>query len=150
MIYDSIENYIKYAPDILPASVSLLSFLRAAASRSYDELMEMDFGTLDLRFGEYETKGQDEVPFEAHRIYWDLQVVMEGEEFIGYAPLASLEKVSEYEGTNDIAFYSGKGQMFKLERGMMMLLSPSDGHQPGVKIGEAPSGIRKIVVKLPW
>ena len=150
MIYDSIENYIKYAPDILPGSGELMLFLKTAVSGTFDEIREKDFGGLDLRFGEYDTKGEDEVPFEAHRIFWDLQIVMEGEELIGYAPLESLEKVSEYDITNDIAFYAGKGQMLKLEKGMMMLLSPSDCHQPGVRSGGAPSRIRKIVVKLPW
>ena len=150
MIYDSIENYIKYAPDILPGSGQLIRFLKAASSNAFDEIREMDFGSLDLRFGEYETKGEDEVPFESHRIFWDLQIVMEGEELIGYAPLESLEKVSEYDITNDIAFYAGKGQMLKLERGMMMLLSPSDGHRPGVRTGPVSSLVRKIVVKLPW
>ncbi len=150
MIYDSIENYIKYAPHILPGSEQLIRFLEAAASSTFDEVREMGFGALDLRFGEYDTKAEDEVPFEAHRIFWDLQIVMEGQELIGYAPITSLEKVSEYDGTNDITFYSGKGQMLRLERGMMMLLSPSDGHRPGVSTGKDPSRIRKIVVKLPW
>ena len=150
MIYDSIDNYIKYAPKVLPGSAELIRFLEAAASRTYDEIKEMDFGGLDLRFGEYATKPEEEVPFEAQRIFWDLQIVFDGEELIGYAPLGSLAIVSEYDSTNDIAFYSGKGQMLKLERGMMMLLSPSDGHRPGVRIGAAPSHIRKIVVKLPW
>lgn len=150
MIYDSIENYIKYAPDILPGPKELISILNAAASRTFDEIREMDFGGLDLRFGEYETRSEDEVPFEAHRIFWDLQVVMEGEELIGYAPLSSLVMVSEYDGTDDIAFYSGNGQMLKLGKGMMILLSPSDGHRPGIRVGASPSRIRKIVVKLPW
>ena len=105
---------------------------------------------LDLRFGEYETRGAEEVPFESHRTFWDLQIVMDGEELVGYSPLGALRETAEYDPVSDITFYSGSGQMFRLEKGMMMLLSPFDGHQPGVSSGKTPSRIRKIVVKLPW
>ena len=50
----------------------------------------MDFPQLDLRFNEYETKPEAEIPFEAHRKLWDLQLVLEGEEMIGAAPLETL------------------------------------------------------------
>ena len=150
MIYDSIENFVRYSPKIMPRSNILLPFLEAVRSGSFKEIKDMDPGVLDLRFGEYETRNAEEVPFESHRKFWDLQIVMEGEELVGYSPLDALSETSQYDPVCDITFYSGKGQMFRLEKGMMMLLSPFDGHQPGVSSGETPSRIRKIVVKLPW
>lgn len=69
----------------------------------------MDFAPLDLRFGEYETKPQEEIPFEAHKRYWDLQLVLEGEELLGYAPLAELTETVAYAEKDDIAFYRGEG-----------------------------------------
>ncbi len=150
MLYDSIENFIRYAPKMIPESNLLIPFLEAVGSRSFEEIKNMEPGALDLRFGEYETLGAEEVPFESHRTFWDLQIVMEGEELVGYSPLETLREISEYDPVSDITFYSGSGQMFRLEKGMMMLLSPFDGHQPGVISGETTSGIRKIVIKLPW
>ena len=149
MLYDSIENFIKYAPKILPGSGDLMPFLLQVTSKSFEEMKKIDFGALDLRFGEYETKSAEEVPFESHRIFWDLQIVLEGEELVGYSPLETLSEKSAYDPVNDIIFYSGSGQMFRLGKGMMLLLSPFDGHQPGV-ISARRSQIRKIVVKLPW
>ena len=149
MLYDSIENFIKYAPKILPRSRDLVPFLLAVTSKSFEDIKKMDFGGLDLRFGEYETKSAEEVPFESHRIFWDLQIVLEGEELVGYSPLETLSATSVYDPVNDITFYSGSGQMLRLGKGMMLLLSPFDGHQPGV-ISALPSRVRKIVVKLPW
>ncbi|MDD4160297.1 MAG: YhcH/YjgK/YiaL family protein [Synergistaceae bacterium] len=150
MIYDTIENFIKYAPQIIPGSSILMPFLEAVNSGTFEEIKSMDPGGLDLRFGEYETKSADEIPFESHKLFWDLQIVMEGKELVGYAPLETLSGASEYDPDSDISFYSGSGQMFRLEKGMMMLLSPADGHQPGVISGELPSLVRKIVIKLPW
>ena len=149
MIYDSIENFIQYAPKILPGSMDLMPFLMAVMSKSFEDIKTMDFRGLDLRFGEYETKSAEEVPFESHRIFWDLQIVLEGEELVGYSPLENLREKIAYDPVDDITFYSGSGQMFRLEKGMMILLSPFDGHQPGV-ISAEPSQVRKIVVKLPW
>ena len=150
MLYDSIENFIRYAPKMIPESNFLIPFLEAVGSRSFEEIKNMEPGALDLRFGEYETRGAEEVPFESHRTFWDLQIVMDGEELVGYSPLGALRETAEYDPVSDITFYSGSGQMFRLEKGMMMLLSPFDGHQPGVISGKTPSRIRKIVVKLPW
>ena len=150
MIYDSIDNFVMYAPKIIPGSEKLLPFLEAVRSGSFEEIKNSDPGLLDLRFGEYETRKAEEVPFESHRKFWDLQIVMEGEELVGYSRLEALSETSEYDPVCDITFYSGSGQMFRLGKGMMMLLSPFDGHQPGVSSGKTPSQIRKIVVKLPW
>ncbi|MGD9666594.1 MAG: YhcH/YjgK/YiaL family protein [Synergistaceae bacterium] len=150
MLYDSIENFIRYAPKMIRDSDILLPFLEAVRSGSFEDVKNMDPGLLDLRFGEYETRNAEEVPFESHRKFWDLQIVMEGKELVGYSPLEELSETSEYDPVCDITFYSGIGQMFRLEKGMMMLLSPYDGHQPGVISGKVPSQIRKIVVKLPW
>ena len=76
----------------------------------------MDFPQLDLRFNEYETKPETEIPFEAHRKLWDLQLVLEGEEMIGAAPIETLTETVPYDEANDIAFYKGSGSTVKLSR----------------------------------
>ncbi|MDO5115168.1 MAG: YhcH/YjgK/YiaL family protein [Synergistaceae bacterium] len=149
MIYDSVDNFIKELPKLLPRCAELAGFLAAAREKSFEELKEMDFSPLDARFGEYITRPREAVPFEAHRKYWDLQLVLEGEELIGCAPLEMLRERTPYDEEEDIAFYDGGGQYFKLTRGMSVLLAPWDGHAPGVT-AEAPSAVKKIVVKLPW
>ncbi len=121
MIYDSLDNFIENLPRYMPRCAELAEFLRAAREKSFDELKSMDFPQLDLRFNEYETKPEGEIPFEAHRKLWDLQ-----------------------------AFYKGSGSAVKLSRGVAALLAPWDGHRPGASCGETPSRVKKIVVKLAW
>ena len=150
MIYDSVERFITELPEYMPRVSQLTEFLSAAREKSFEELKEMDFAPLDLRFGEYETKPQEEIPFEAHKRYWDLQLVLEGEELLGYAPLAELTETVAYAEKDDIAFYRGEGQNVKLSREMAVLLAPWDGHRPGANGGDTPCKIKKIVVKLPW
>ena len=94
MIYDSIDNFVMYAPKIIPGSEKLLPFLEAVRSGSFEEIKNSDAGLLDLRFGEYETRKAEEVPFESHRKFWALQIVMEGEELVGYSRLEALSETS--------------------------------------------------------
>lgn len=148
MIYDSVDNFKNELPAVIPGLAALAPLLSALGRMSFDELKAADFSPLDLRFGEYETRPQAEVPFEAHRKLWDVQLVIEGEEYIGCAPLADVVEATPYSEADDIAFYSGAGQNVLLRPGMAVLLAPWDAHRPGVTAGDAPSKIKKIVVKL--
>ena len=64
MIYDSVDRFITELPKYMPCAGQLVKFLSSAGEKSFEELREMDFAPLDLRFGEYETKPRAEVPFE--------------------------------------------------------------------------------------
>ena len=134
----------------MPQLNELADFLRAAREKSFEELRAMDFSPLDIRFGEYDTQPKEAVPIEAHRKYWDLQLVTEGEEYLGCAPLEAMRETTPYDTKEDIAFYSGEGTAIKLTPGRAVLLAPWDAHQPGVQCGGAPAHIKKIVVKLSW
>ena len=150
MIYDTTENFIRRLPEFIPRAAELSAFLAESCVKSFDELKNEDFSPLDLRFGDYDTKPKEEIPFEAHRKYWDLQLVLEGAESIGCAPVEELLQKTPYDEENDIAFYEGSGQELKLTRGYAILLAPWDGHRPGADLESSRSHIRKIVVKLPW
>lgn len=150
MIYDSLDNMIKHLPEFKAEAKTLVPLLDAAKSLSQDEIRKMDFPGLDIRFGDYRTKDEREIPFEAHIKFWDLQIVLEGDEYIGYAPLETMKQSSDYDEKQDITFYVAEGQKLELRRGMAILLAPWDGHRPGIIKGAAPSHIKKIVVKLPW
>lgn len=150
MVYDSLDNLIEKLPRYMPRCAGLADFLRAAREKSFDELKNMDFSPLDLRFNEYETKPGNEIPYEAHRKFWDLQLVLEGEELIGVAPLETLTETIPYDEAEDIAFYKGSGSEVKLAHGVAALLAPWDGHRPGASCGDEPSRVKKIVVKLAW
>ena len=143
MIYDSLDNFIENLPRYMPRCAELADFLRAAREKSFEELKNMDFPQLDLRFNEYETKPGNEIPYEAHKKFWDLQLVLEGEEMIGVAPLETLTETVAYDEAGDIAFYEGSGGEVKLARGVAALLAPWDGHRPGASCGNSPSRVKK-------
>lgn len=150
MVYDSIDNLIKHTPEFLPRAAEFTKFLELTKTMGFEELREIsDKFPFRLCFNEYETMPPETVPLEAHRKFWDLQVVLEGEELMGYAPLDEMTETVPYEEQEDIAFYSGEAQTVRIGKGMAVLLAPWDGHQPGLMIG-APAKVKKIVIKLDW
>ncbi|MDL2297700.1 YhcH/YjgK/YiaL family protein [Synergistaceae bacterium OttesenSCG-928-D05] len=149
MIYDSIENMIRHVPRFVPNTQTLTAFLTAAHEKTFEELRAIDFSPLDARYDEYVTKAAHDNLLEAHRKYWDLQILMAGKELVGYAPLQTLAEKIPYDPGEDIAFYEGAYQSFLLGHGMAMLLAPWDAHLPQIAVG-APAPVKKIVVKLPW
>ena len=98
----------------------------------------------------YETVKRDTKEFESHRKYIDVQMLIDGKEYIEVAPIDSLEVTKEYSAEKDVMFFSNKfvGKNILLEPGKPVILMPEDGHMPGVACGE-PVKVKKVVVKIP-
>ncbi len=149
MVIDTIENLKLYYPllDCLPKIQKYLADFEKEALP--DGKYMMDGENLFAMVQQYETKpAQGRLP-EAHRKYIDLQVVMSGEENIGWAPLQTLkEETEEFTKGGDIGFYSGDVQIWvSLKAGHFALLYPQDAHLPCAQV-HGPDTVRKIVFKI--
>lgn len=85
---------------------------------------------------------------EAHKKYIDIQLVLEGSEVIGWAPIAQAGKAVEEKPENDYCLYECDTQSFTLTKGYFAVLYPSDVHLPGQALNDVPENVRKIVVKV--
>jgi YhcH/YjgK/YiaL family protein len=95
----------------------------------------------------YATCPAAEKRWEAHRSYIDLQYMLEGTEWLGYAPLEELEVIEPYDQARDVEWLRGEGSFIKLPAGSFAILGPQDAHKPGLTLAES-STVRKIVFKL--
>lgn len=95
---------------------------------------------------DYVTRPSDEVPWEAHRKYIDVQYVHTGVERIGYAALETLRS-GEYDADRDVIDAEGSGSYVTLVAGAFAVLWPHDAHRPGIAV-DAPTAVRKIVIKV--
>lgn len=111
-------------------------------------------GRYDLRDGcyvnvdEYDTR--ENHTFEAHRDYIDVQLMVDGEEEILYAPLSHGTEVIPYDSQKDIVFYTcdkGSYESVKLQSEMAVVLLPRDMHAPCNLIPKRHN--RKLVFKIP-
>ena len=96
---------------------------------------------------EYGSKKNEDAKWEAHRKYADIQVIISGEEKMGYAPLATMSAKDEYNPEKDIVFLNGTGDYITAKPDSFIVFFPHDAHQPGVAInGSVP--VKKVVIKV--
>jgi YhcH/YjgK/YiaL family protein len=98
---------------------------------------------------EYTTQKEEEKKWESHEKYIDIQLIVEGEEIMGYAPISCLKLEEDLRAEKDLIFYeeTTKGSNIKFSNDEYAIFFPEDGHRPGCALGEG-SKVRKIVVKV--
>lgn len=98
----------------------------------------------------YETRAAEELRFETHEKFYDVQYVVEGREFMGVCTRRGLAEAVPYDEENDITFYEEPALCGRvlLEAGDYIVLGPEDAHKPRCSAGEK-TAVVKIVVKVP-
>jgi len=98
----------------------------------------------------YLSKLRPDAFFESHKQYIDVQVIVEGEEFIEVVDIAKLSLKEDKTPAKDVIIYhmTDNSTVLRLGVGEAAVLFPVDGHMPTVAI-KAPALVRKIVVKVP-
>jgi biofilm protein TabA len=91
-------------------------------------------------------EGRDGVGrLESHRVYLDVQYVIDGDERIGWRPVEGLKPSTEYETARDIQFYhDAPACWLAVKPGEFSIFLPTDAHAP--LAGRGP--IHKAVVKV--
>lgn len=93
------------------------------------------------------TAAEDVCTWEAHRNYIDVQMMVEGEEWIGYQHTKEMEQ-GEYQINEDYLPVSGrKSFALLLKEKRVLILYPEDAHKTGITF-EAPKQVTKIVFKV--
>lgn len=85
---------------------------------------------------------------ECHEKYIDIQLLLQGREIIGVAPLDCEKVLAEARPANDVWFYTCQTEPLTLLPGFFMVLYPNDLHMPGATL-DAPVACHKVVVKVP-
>jgi YhcH/YjgK/YiaL family protein len=147
MIIDSLEHagmYILLSSRIKTA----LDYLRRTDFASLEPgKYEIESDNVFAIVSEYNTKDISDAKLEGHRDYIDVQYVVKGSEYLGYAPLNNNPTAIPYDPRNDILFFEGEKSLIAFTNDMFAILYPSDLHAPGIKIGES-APVKKVVVKV--
>ncbi len=98
---------------------------------------------------EYDTVPADQKDLEAHRLYYDVQYVVEGHEALYYAPLEGLAEASAFNEQDDFGLYKTPAfaSCIYMKAGELVIAAPEDAHKPGCCIDE-PCHVKKVVVKV--
>lgn len=144
MIYDKVENLEFY----FCGNEKLKKLVDA-----YNEFKKSPFdgGRIDIdsdiswcNVAKYETKSAEGAKLEAHRQYLDVQLMFDGGEKIGWAPISECTVTQPFEDGGDIAFMtSERTQFINLEKGYFAVFFPQDAHMPCIA-----DGVNKTAHKL--
>ncbi len=150
MIFDKMDNISDYFEE-LPLLKKVEEFVADFNHKKLsDGTYEIDGKRVFAMVQSYRTKQQtQEMMFEAHKKYIDLQYIINGIEKIRWAKLDKVDLVEEqYFSGGDIAFYEGDAMFdFTLTKGTFLLLYPEDAHLPGLS-AQKDINVRKIVFKI--
>jgi YhcH/YjgK/YiaL family protein len=150
MILDRLENAKLYRP--LSAHIML----------ALDYLRRTDFSQLPAGRQEvhgdrvwaivqrYRPKPLDQIAWEAHRQYIDVQYVAVGTERMGYVPLdEGLTVRQAYDVQKDAILFDAAGDLFTLSAGGFAIFTPYDVHAPGLArdLPESAAEVCKVVMK---
>jgi len=151
MIYDTIDRLAAYAP-ILPRLALAAEFAsRTDLASLPDGRVAIDGDAVYASVATYETKAPDPTRFEAHRRYADVQFLIAGEgERCGIAlPTAALAVNEPYDEARDVLFGTAASfDWVTLDTRHFALLLPDDAHLPGRFLADAPTTVRKCVIKV--
>ena len=98
------------------------------------------------------TKPLDCCLYESHRKMVDVQLVLEGAEWMYIAPSEGLALLDPFDEQKDCGFHilpAWESARITLHPGIFALLFPWDAHMPLAAIDNTPAPIKKIVVKIP-
>ncbi len=148
MIVDRLEWWEQYA-EISTRLRSGLSYLAGLDTSAYNEkTVEIDGQDVYALFQTYETAGEQDRFYEAHREYIDIQYIASGNECFRVADVSAVNVTTPYTGDGDFELYGlVSGIDLHLGPGQFVVFFPHDAHVPKLQSGET-SVIQKIVVKV--
>jgi len=109
---------------------------------------ELDGKNVFVKVTEYNSKNPEDVFYESHKNYSDIQYVVSGQEYIGIADMLTASVKIPYNEEKDILFYSvQKDKNLIAKPGTFFIFFPQELHRPGIKVGNS-AWVKKIVIKV--
>ena len=150
------------AANIEHSNVEIYKKLNKYFERAFEEikrLMSEDIADGSYKFDEnafyvnvftYQTKKEADCCFEKHGKYIDIQVVLDGEEIIGFESEDKLSKTVDELAQKDYMLFSLNKEYdkSKLSRGDFVIFFPDEPHAPGIAANDEISTVRKAVFKI--
>ncbi|MBR1836006.1 MAG: YhcH/YjgK/YiaL family protein [Kiritimatiellae bacterium] len=136
-----------------PLLAKALEWLGREAATAAPGRHEIDGDRLFVNVDEYAPHPFDEVRFELHQKYVDVQCCLEGAELMHVGDPRSMQTVAAHDPAKDVAWlrHGAAGtDVVSLRPGRFAVLWPSsEAHQPGVADPSAPCGrVRKAIAKI--
>lgn len=120
----------------------------------HNNLLDYEPGRYDFKndiyfnIDAYTTKNLSEAIIENHQKYIDLQIMLHGNELIGYKNLNNTKSIN-YNPVKDIEFFDKPDIFLPFYENFFMIFFSTDGHAPCLNIDNKSQNVKKVVFKIP-
>lgn len=150
MILDKLENAARYAA-INEGILKAVEAAKALLADTYQKgRVNVDGDSVYLNCAEYDTHEKQGALTEAHRIYLDVMVMIDGCETVYVKRTDALQNVTKpYDASIDalLADTDADVAAVRLVKGDFLVLFPEDAHAPGCH-ADAPCHVKKVIGKV--
>lgn len=148
MIVDHLDHSARYG-SLGRGFERAFGFLRTLDLARPDGRCEIDGDAIYATLMSYETKIPVDPTHEVHRIYADVQFLIEGQETMHFTPAGRLGPGNGYNEEKDYELCSAPVMpaTLAIQAGQFAVFFPGEGHKPGLALG-TPVRVRKVVVKV--
>lgn len=147
MIYDLIENITAYKGISKHLDTAIDFIERTDLNKLPLGKTEIDSTFVFANVMEAIAKDGEEINFEIHKKYMDIQIDLKGTEIIEIG-LGDLEEVIPYDEGKDIGFYKGRSSSScQMGPGRFIICMVNEPHKPGIKCKDE-TALKKCVIKV--
>ena len=108
----------------------------------------IDEGNVTATVSEAPAPEPENVRWEAHKNFNDLQYIVKGKARMGSVPVSEATVAEAFDPNRDIGYYNADGELYTAEPGAFFIFTPDDVHRPGIKAENYDEPVRKIVIKI--
>ena len=148
MIFDEITHLNKYTPLSKSFEDSFKFLIRRDFSLEKPQTYEIGSEGIYAILQEYAPKKKADRSIESHHKYIDIQFMVEGKEYLGYAYKNNLKSCG-YDTEHDTELFTGDITLLPFHKNYFAIFFPEDAHMPGVKSHGSTQTVKKIVIKVP-
>lgn len=148
MILDKLENLSKY--NNIPNGNAIISFLKTT---NIDELPLGDHEILGeklfVKVMKYKPKNENNLNFEIHKNYTDVQLVWQGIEKMQVTKLENLSPITDYNPKTDFQFFKATSHHTNLivNKKYFAVFFCEEAHKPGCLVDGTDETVLKLVFK---
>ena len=151
MIYDQISALEKYRGIHKNLDRTIDFLMEKGLENITADRTDVDGDTVFIRCFEIKEENTRQIPYEMHKRYADLQVIVRGSGALEVCTVEQLTDYQPYDEATDNAFNDEPvaGTVLALPAGTFCLLLPGEGHR-SIASMPSPVGTRKLVCKVLW
>lgn len=148
MIMDQLANAPIYY-GLGPRFHKALEWLKQADPSAFlsGQRIDIDGDEIYATLFETETLPPESCKLEYHKNYADIQLVVKGQEAVGYVLNGPVTELEPYDPVLDIGFSSAAWDKITVSQGTFYIVWPQDYHAPRVAL-DRPQPVVRLVVKV--